>query len=120
ERLRSVQSTFDKTGGLHAAAIFDVKGELIFCAEDIGRHNTVDKAVGLAVLADRWPLSDCILLVSGRAGFEIVQKALAAQIPLVCSISAPSSLAVELARMSGQTLIGFLRGDRMNVYSRSS
>jgi FdhD protein len=117
ETLRSVQRIFGRTGGLHAAAIFDLTGRLLVVREDIGRHNAVDKVVGHALLAAELPLADRILLVSGRGGFEIVQKALVAGVPLVASVSAPSSLAVQLAREYGLTLVGFLRGSRFVVYS---
>jgi FdhD protein len=117
EKLRAAQGLFDATGGLHAAALFDGEGGVLALREDIGRHNAVDKLAGWALLEEKLPLSSTILLVSGRAGYEIVQKSIAAGIPLLCSISAPSSLAVELARSFGQTLVGFLRGERCNVYS---
>lgn len=117
DKIRSKQDTFDKTGGLHAAAIFDTSGNLIVSREDIGRHNAVDKVIGHAFLNNLYPLSKHILLVSGRASFEIMQKALAARIPIVAAVSAPSSLAVEFAEQSGQTLVGFLRPGRMNIYS---
>jgi FdhD protein len=116
-RMRRAQRAFAKTGGLHAAAIFDAKGRLMVLREDVGRHNAVDKVLGHGFLAGKLPFDSHILLVSGRASFEIVQKALAASIPIVCAVSAPSSLAVEFARESGQTLVGFLRGEGMNVYS---
>jgi len=117
ELLRTRQAVFDRTGGLHAAALFDAEGSPIAVREDIGRHNAVDKLVGWAFLEGRVPLASSILLVSGRGGFEIVQKALAAGVPVLASVSAPSSLAVRLARELGLTLIGFLRGERFVVYS---
>jgi FdhD protein len=117
EALRSEQDVFERTGGLHAAALFAARGDLLIVREDIGRHNAVDKAVGWALLNDRIPLSDCILLVSGRGGFEIIQKAIVAGIPVVASVSAPSSLAVQLARELRLTLIGFLRGERFVIYA---
>ncbi|HEY0456334.1 MAG TPA: formate dehydrogenase accessory sulfurtransferase FdhD [Verrucomicrobiae bacterium] len=116
--LRKAQEAFELTGGLHAAAVFDLFGNLLVLREDIGRHNAVDKVLGFGLRNGTAPFSEHILLVSGRASFEIMQKALAARIPLVAAVSAPSSLAVEFARESQQTLVGFLRGDRMNVYSR--
>jgi FdhD protein len=118
-KIRAKQETFDKTGGLHAAAIFDTKGNLIVLREDVGRHNAVDKVLGYAFLNNLYPLTKHILLVSGRASFEIMQKALAGRIPLIAAVSAPSSLAVEFAEESGQTLVGFLREGRMNVYSHA-
>ena len=117
DKLRKAQSDFARTGGIHAAGIFDSSGELRTVREDIGRHNAVDKAIGRAFLDHELPLNDRILLVSGRASFEIVQKALAAGIPIVASVSAPSTLAVEFARESNQTLIGFLRPPSFNIYS---
>jgi len=117
ETLRNAQSDFARTGGIHAAGIFSLDGKLRIAREDIGRHNALDKAVGRAFLDDLLPLNKHVLLVSGRASFEIIQKALAAGIPIVAAVSAPSSLAVELARDSNQTLIGFLRPPSFNIYT---
>ena len=117
ELLRKEQAVFGRTRALHAAAAFNSSGELLVTREDIGRHNAVDKVVGWALLNNRLPLSDVALMVSGRGGFEIVQKALVAGIPVLASVSAPSSLAVQLAREFGMTLVGFLRGQRFVVYS---
>ena len=118
EKLRAAQTIFGRTGGLHAAGLFNLQGELIVLREDVGRHNAVDKVVGWALLKGHLPLSECVLMVSGRGGFEIIQKALVAGIPLLASVSAPSGLAVQLARELGLTLVGFLRGRRFLIYSR--
>ena len=114
--LRDGQSLFDSTGGLHAAALFDARGRRLALAEDIGRHNAVDKVIGQVLRFRPPPFADTLLAVSGRAGFEIVHKARCAGIPVVASVSAPSSLSIELARDGGQTLVGFLRAGRFNVY----
>jgi FdhD protein len=115
--LREHQSDFARTGGIHAAGVFDTDGKALIVREDIGRHNAVDKAIGRAFLDGKLPLDRHILLVSGRASFEIMQKALAAGVPIVASVSAPSSLAMEFARESNQTLVGFLRPPSFNIYS---
>jgi FdhD protein len=117
ERLRAAQAGFAVSGGLHASALFDAAGQLDLVREDVGRHNALDKVIGEAFLTDRLPLTDRILLVSGRVSFELMQKALAAGIGCIAAISAPTTAAVEFAAESGQTLIGFLRGERMNVYA---
>jgi FdhD protein len=119
ERLRAAQAVFESTGGLHAAALFDPFGKLLVLREDVGRHNAVDKLVGWSFLQGNLPLSERILLVSGRSSYEIMQKALAAGVPVVCSVSAPSTLAVSLAEEFGMTLVGFIRGDHFNVYAGS-
>jgi FdhD protein len=117
DRLRDAQRVFSRTGGLHAAGLFSSSGEVIAVREDVGRHNAVDKIVGWALLQGRLPLAGCALLVSGRASFELVQKAVLAGIPLLAAVSAPSSLAADLAEQASLTLVGFLRGPSMNVYT---
>ena len=119
DKLRSAQAGFDETGGIHAAGLFDREGRLLMVREDIGRHNAVDKIVGAALLSNELPLSNRILMISGRASFEIVQKALMARIPFVAAVSAASDLAVELAEGSSMGLVGFLRGTSLNLYAGS-
>ncbi|MHB8146161.1 MAG: formate dehydrogenase accessory sulfurtransferase FdhD [Vulcanimicrobiaceae bacterium] len=117
EKMRATQRVFSDTGGLHAAALFDESGTILVAREDIGRHNAVDKTIGWARIERRLPLSNAMLLVSGRTSYEILQKAAVAGIPVVCAVSAPSSLAVDLARSFNITLVGFLREERANIYS---
>ena len=117
DRLRAEQAVFDETGGLHAAALFTADGRLEASAEDVGRHNAVDKVIGRMIMHARLPLSSEVLFVSGRTSYEIVQKAFIAGVPIVAAVSAPSTLAIDLARESGVTLVGFVRGDGFNIYA---
>ena len=116
QKLRDAQNTFKQTGGLHAAALFDIHGSIIHSSEDVGRHNAVDKVIGYSVLREI-ELSSTVLMVSGRVSYEIMQKSLAGKIPIVAAISAPTSLAVEFATENKQTLIGFMRNNKMNIYA---
>ena len=120
DALRAAQAAFERTGGLHAAGLFETDGRLVAIREDVGRHNALDKVIGSRVMANELPLWDRLLMVSGRVSFEIVQKAAVAGVPVICAVSAPSDLAVRLANRLGVTLIGFLRGDGFNVYSHDN
>ncbi len=120
ERLRQAQDVFDATGGLHAAALLDAEGQMVCVREDVGRHNAIDKVIGWALDAGRVPLSGMALMVSGRVSFEVVQKACVAGLPLVAAVSAPTSLAVRTAEATGVTLVGFLRGEKANVYTHAA
>jgi FdhD protein len=117
QRLRDAQTTFSRTGGVHASGLFTTEGELVVLREDVGRHNALDKIIGWALAAERLPLSDCLLLVSGRVSYEIVQKAVVAGIPLIAAVGAPSSLAVDLAERFHLTLVGFLKSESLNIYT---
>jgi FdhD protein len=120
DRLREAQAAFERTGGLHAAALFETDGRLVAIREDVGRHNALDKLIGSRVQVRELPLWDRLLMVSGRVSFEIVQKAAVAGVPLICAVSAPSDLAIRLAERLGVTLVGFLRGDGFNVYAHDN